>query len=136
MEVAGCGGRVSGRGCGCGLEPGGGCSAIGALDSIGSPVGAGLTCCPRLVVNFGIALVGFAFKGGAEMAPPIVGVAFCCCCCGMTACAGSIGVGVTEILCSVGMVGGGALPPPCTTDVELEREGGGGMVGTGLLRAG
>lgn len=144
-----CCGPVSGRGCGCGLEPGGGCSGIGALDNVGIPVGTSLTCWPRLVINFGIvvALMGFAFSGGVGIAaaPPIVGVAFCCCCCtccccgtaAACACGGGIGVGVAEILCSVGMVGGGALPlpPGTTTDVEAEEsEGGGGMAG--LLRAG
>ena len=44
MELVVCCGCVNGRGCGCGLDPGGGCSAIGALDNIGRPVGVSLTC--------------------------------------------------------------------------------------------
>ena len=72
-------------------------------------------------------LVGFTFRGGVDIAPPIVGVAFCCTC---TCCdaGGSTGV---DILCNVGMAGGGVLLPGMT---DAERDGGGGMVG--LLSAG
>ena len=71
--------------CGYGLGRGGGCKGTGALERTGRPVVKGLIG-PRLVVNFGMAMLGFGCRGGAEMAPPTVGVALWCCGCNGRGC--------------------------------------------------